>query len=513
MFSRFKTELLFIVAGVAVLAVLFAAQWYDLGRNGGTNYVTTVGVPLDDVYIHCRYAENLLAGNGYSFNPPTQVTADTSPLWVVLIAFGGLFTLHLEVIAVLFSSLAWLLIAPAVYRVAKYVFNFEEVWAVVAGIISLLGGRMLIMAPSGMETTLASLLTLIAVEIHIRSRDTLQIRIREAVVLGLAIATRPELYLLAAIAAIDWLILLSKNKVSVKSFAGFSAVLTVFFAAVLSLPYMERGSLSYHSSVVQGAGFRLLPDVYYLLRSFGILVEMYAIIFLLGAFEVFHFPKIRARHAVLLIFIVGLPLAQAFIAPQYRHFGRYIFPIFPLCTLCVVAFVKKSSMHSPTWLAKTFGFTITGNIRKIIIVLITIVMLNISFRWITNYGGAVSNINDQHLAAVAWVNANLSPNDIIAADDVGALGFFTKRNIIDLTGLVSPEMYPLQHNQQLVWKAARSKGANIFIIYTRLNPTFYQYASDSLELVKELPVRKPLVSSADSVMSIFKVKGAHYAAR
>ena len=49
MFSRFKTELLFIVAGVAVLAVLFAAQWYDLGRNGGTNYVTTVGVPLDDV--------------------------------------------------------------------------------------------------------------------------------------------------------------------------------------------------------------------------------------------------------------------------------------------------------------------------------------------------------------------------------------------------------------------------------------------------------------------------------
>lgn len=513
MFSRFKTELLFIVAGVAVLAVLFAVQWYDLGRNGGTNYVTTVGVPLDDVYIHCRYAENLLAGNGYSFNPLTQVTADTSPLWVVLIAFGGLFTSHLEVVAVLLSSLAWLLIAPAVYRVAKYVFNFEEVWAVVAGIISLLSGRMLIMAPSGMETTLASLLTLIAVEIHIRSRDKLQIRIREAVVLGLAISTRPELYLLAAIAAIDWLILLSKNKVTIKSFASFSAILAIFFAAVLSLPYMERGSLSYHSSVVQGAGFRFEPDFFYLLRTFAILFEMFGAILIASSMTTFHFPKFRARYAIIPIFIFSLPLIQSFVAPQYRQFGRYIFPILPLCTLCVVAFVKKSSMHSPTWLAKTFGFTITGNIRKIIIIQITIVMLYISFRWITNYGGAVSNINDQHLAAVAWVNENLTPNDIIAADDVGALGFFTKRNIIDLTGLVSPEMYPLQHNQQLVWKAARSKGANIFIIYTRLNPTFYQYASDSLELVKELPVRKPLVSSADTVMSIFKVKGAPYATR
>ncbi len=496
-----------------MLTVLFAVQSYDLSRHDGTNNVTTVGVPLDDVYIHCRYAENLLAGHGYSFNPPTQVTADTSPLWVLLIAVGGLFTSHLEVVAVILSSLAWLMMAPAVYRIAKYVFHFDTLWAVVAGIISLLSGRMLIMAPSGMETALASLLTLIAIEIHIRSRETFRIRIREAVVLGLAIATRPELYLLAAIAAIDWLILLSKNNVSIKSFASFSIVLAVFFGAVLSLPLIERGSLSYHSSVVQGAGIRFLPDMYYLLRTFFIVLENFWFVLIIPFLSrtINAFPKIRSRVAILPIFVIVLPILQSFLAPQYRHFGRYVFPILPLCIFMILPFVKNTKLYSRTSEVNTSSEHHRAG--SLLLVAIVVLMLPSSIRWVTKYGEAVSNINDQHLAAVAWVNANLSPNDIIAADDVGALGFFTKRNIIDLTGLVSPEIYSLQQNQQLVWKEARNKGTNIFIIYTRLNPTFYQYASDSLELVKELPIRQPLLSSADTVMSIFKVKGAPYAAR
>jgi hypothetical protein len=208
-------------------------------------------------------------------------------------------------------------------------------------------------------------------------------------------------------------------------------------------------------------------------------------------------------------FLFGLPILQSFVSPQFRHFGRYIFPVIPLVALGVAAFARNHQDLRET--------DISANERKrwrmIVTATFLIVISPATFKWIANYGFSVSNINDQHLAIASWVNTNAAKSDIIGADDVGALGYFTKRNIIDLTGLVSPAMYPLQHDQRLVWKAARDRGANLFVIYTRLNPTFYAYAKDSLELVSEFPLRKPIVSSADTVMSIFRVKGTAIASR
>ncbi len=50
------------LAGCVVAGVLYLQQIRTLAADGLTNQVTTVGVPLDDVYIHCRYAENLSNG-------------------------------------------------------------------------------------------------------------------------------------------------------------------------------------------------------------------------------------------------------------------------------------------------------------------------------------------------------------------------------------------------------------------------------------------------------------------
>jgi 4-amino-4-deoxy-L-arabinose transferase-like glycosyltransferase len=492
----------FLLGGIIILAILFVLQSQYLTSS----LVNIIGVPLDDVYIHCRYAENLLNGSGYCFNPDTMVTADTSPMWVVLIAFGGLFTSHLDIVAVLLSALAWLAIAPGVYRFAKYVCGFEEVWAIGAAILALLSSRLLAASLSGMETTLAALLTLIAIEVHIRSRDAGKIRLREALVLGLAIATRPELYILLMLCAADWMLLAMKKKIALRGLIGYFFVIALFVGAVLSLPYLERGSFVYHSSKVQGAGLRLIPDFFYIAKTYFILLENYGWFFLVMIITItkLRLPKFDLRFAVPILFVILLPIVQGFIAPQYRHFGRYIFPLLPLVALGVMAFVRKNIVFEKNrYLHKS---------TTIIAALFVIVMLPLSVRWTMQYSDCVSNIMDQQVTSAEWVLSYADKNDVIAADDVGALGYFTKRNIIDLTGLVSPEMYPLQHDQQLVWKAARDKGANIFIIYRRWNPSLFAFAKDSLELVKDLRVSRPLSSSADTVLSIYRLKGAVYAA-
>jgi hypothetical protein len=104
----------------------------------------------------------------------------------------------------------------------------------------------------------------------------------------------------------------------------------------------------------------------------------------------------------------------------------------------------------------------------------------------------------------------MRPNDTLAADDVGAIGYYLDRQIIDLTGLVTPQLWPLQHDQDSVWIVARAMGANLFVIYNRLNPQFYNRHKESLTLQQEFRVRLPLASAADTVMSIYRVKGAEH---
>ncbi|MDP4221456.1 MAG: hypothetical protein Q8916_02285 [Bacteroidota bacterium] len=511
-----------VFAGVIILVVQFAVAKHLLSE-GGVDHTTVIGAPLDDTYIHCRFAENLFAGHGYSFNPGQVLSADTSPLWVAMIALGGFVTSHFDLVAMLLSAIAWLLLAPAVYRVARYVFVFEQPYSIAAGICMLLQPRLILMALSGMETTFATLLALIAIALHIRSREIRQIRISEAVILGFGIAVRPEFCLLVLIASLDWIFLILKRRVSAMGAIGFVFPLAISSALVLSIPYGESSEhhLLYHSSLVQGAGFRFPPDFYYIGRSLYIIFENFWWVLLLMPVFILHlkFPKLWGNFALVPIFLLALPIIQGFVAPQYRHFGRYVFLVLPLAVLSIIAFLRINIQSN-----SKFAFLRQMRERKRIVVFSVFAILfslPLAFKWTVVYGESVRNINDQHLAVALWITAHASEQDRLAVDDVGAIGYLTKRPVIDLTGLVSPEMFQLQHDPAAIWNAAREvKGANLFIIYTRLDPSFYSLIkdsldilNDSLDLLTEFRVRPPLVASADTVLSVFRVKEKPRAAR
>ena len=47
-----------------------------------------------------------------------------------------------------------------------------------------------------------------------------------------------------------------------------------------------------------------------------------------------------------------------------------------------------------------------------------------------------------------WINENLPKDSVIAAHDIGAVGFFANRKIIDLAGLISPEVIPFIRDEK-----------------------------------------------------------------
>ncbi len=511
---RNQIEWALILLGIVVLFIQFAVAKNFLSE-GGVDHSYIIGAPLDDTYIHCRYAENLQNGKGYTFNPviniddslfrnsiSSTVSADTSPLWVVLIALGGIFSNHLDLIAIILSVIFYLYLGPMVFRLCRYTFMQPYSWSIIAGALTVLSSRLVWASASGMEVTLACFVTLLVFHEHLARRqsgDTM--RMREGVFLALGIAVRPELMFLAFLFLIDWFVIAIQQR---KGFLALVKGKMTFLLCVLPvflIPYFERGSLIYHSSIVQGAHISLLPDIGYLWFAFKVLIASFSFPILFAFFSFFFLRK-QKGFILLVIFGFGLPILLAFIAPQFRHHGRYLFPIIPV--LIILGIMTAATIFSNTQLKKF--------IRPIQILFIIIGCIG-AWRGVLLSAESVTNINDQHLAVAAWVLRNTSSNDRLAVDDVGALGYFTKAQLIDLTGLISPEFYFLQHDQKLVWREARKQRANLFIIYTRLNPSFYEYAKDSLQLIKEFRVRPPLVASADTVMSIFRVKGDLHAAR
>ncbi len=58
------------------------------------------------------------------------------------------------------------------------------------------------------------------------------------------------------------------------------------------------------------------------------------------------------------------------------------------------------------------------------------------------YGLDVAFIESEMVATAQWIAVNTDVEAVIAAHDIGALGYFGGRDILDLAGLVSPEVIP-----------------------------------------------------------------------
>ena len=59
------------------------------------------------------------------------------------------------------------------------------------------------------------------------------------------------------------------------------------------------------------------------------------------------------------------------------------------------------------------------------------------------YGRDVRFIESEMVATAHWLNEHTGPEALIAAHDIGAIGYFSQRRLIDLAGLVTPEVIPI----------------------------------------------------------------------
>ena len=157
--------------------------------------------------------------------------------------------------------------------------------------------------------------------------------------------------------------------------------------------------------------------------------------------------------------------------PVYQH-GRYLMPAMPIFLLFgLLAFAEFDSgkmFARHHWVAQILW---RGSIS----------MLTIGYVFLgaKSYAQDVAVIESEMVVTAKWVAENLPAEATIAAHDIGALGYFDKHRLIDLAGLISPQVIPFIRDEPQLAAYLNEKGADYLIAF----PEFYPHLSEGMEQV------------------------------
>lgn len=70
------------------------------------------------------------------------------------------------------------------------------------------------------------------------------------------------------------------------------------------------------------------------------------------------------------------------------------------------------------------------------------------------------------MQAARWVDANAPRDAIIGTHDIGIVGYVTQRQIVDLAGLVTPEIIPILNDQPKLAGFVRQRHVTYLVVFS-----------------------------------------------
>lgn len=103
---------------------------------------------------------------------------------------------------------------------------------------------------------------------------------------------------------------------------------------------------------------------------------------------------------------------------------------------CIVLLYSSSEYDRTLWLGK-----------QVARLSFTIILLYFLLQGAFAFAVDVAIVEGEMVAVAGWLADNTPPDALIASHDIGAIGYFAERPLLDLAGLISPEVIPLLDNE------------------------------------------------------------------
>jgi hypothetical protein len=403
--------------------------------------VATGPHPIDDAYITFRYARNLAEGLGLVYNPGEWVLGTTAPLWAIVLAAGyRIGAIDLPWLATVFSAVCDGASAALLVLLARRM-GWPTLGAALVGLAWALNPMSIGFATGGMETSLFVLLALGALSLAATRRRAWL----AAGVCGAATLVRPEGGLLALV-IITWTWCANRRQT-------WQAIV----AAALPIGLMGAGLLMRYGSP--------LPNS-------------------VAAKQVAYQPAGRFDNALALLVQAGLPGWSTYLLAAVPTLVGLVVCAVGLVTLVVLGRRGLTLMQreSVTWqpfaafAALYVVFYVVVGMRGVrlfpwYLVPIEPFLLLAAASGLVSVGRRVSpailaaGLVAWQLPAIEWhqplmplgqdltreqlylsvgqqLAASLPPDAVVAAPEIGALGYASNLRVLDTVGLVSPSALP-----------------------------------------------------------------------
>lgn len=452
----------------ALLLVLQALYFDHVNRSDAG-----LGLPIDDAYIFQRYAENIEAGAGFSFNPHETSFGGTSLIWPVILALLFSFLQGASHISIAFWTGAVLAAAAAGGAAALARRRTGSAsFGLLAGVLTAASPLFFMNAVSGMETglTMALLTVLAALALSSKPRP-----FSAGLTAGIITLNRPEGVYFPIGMALAWLIsaVLARKRpspVPVLVFIGGWAILAApaglvfhhYIGSYLPNTYLGKiissvpGALSrgYLERAVWGVlsladGWKRLAWPLHALApvmAVGLLFILVSCARELRRHDGEAWPRLGT---ILLAGYLFLPFAYGFSFPIHPAFGgyynRYIAPVHPVWMI-----LATLGLHSLYAEASARYRVLNTHSRSIVPALIVLALVYQGHLWSFQareekdvFIREVKLNTGLRMEAAKWIAAN-TPADakvMVGYTGLGVVGGNCNRYVLDLGALINPDIF------------------------------------------------------------------------
>jgi arabinofuranosyltransferase len=374
----------------------------------------------DDAYITMRYSRNLSADGAMSYNPPDAVLGTSTPLWTWILASGDAAGVAPETTAVIVASAADLCSIALILTSAVG----GTLAATVAAATVAAWPAYVTYAVSGMETSLY-VLTVVGFMVSV-SR---QWPVMAAVAASLGFLCRPDGALLVLL-GFAWMVVSRSRSMAVR-FAATAALICVPWTVYA---FVRFGSIVPASVSAKASGadpwlLSLENLQAYFLQGVYVPITILAIAgFVAIARSGEPFWRIWSVWAW--SYAAAMTAANAF-----THFPWYFVPLLPIYTGAAAVAIEKALSHE----IRLRAVLRTTGARAAIASVLAIVLLSRMSSLKTYLDSTAAGREDLY-ASVATELAGVDGNCTVAATEIGTIGYHYPGRVLDLVGLVSPEV-------------------------------------------------------------------------
>ncbi len=469
----------------------------------------------DDYYIYLRFAQNLVELGELSFNTGEPTYGFTSALWLLVLATAGKITGDALVTGKVLSLIATAASPALLYRIMHRLTG-ETGLSFLAGLVWAGNAWLVRWSASGMEAGLSATLALAVVLLAMRARERSTAPWGAGIAAGLAPLVRPEMIGLTILFAFFWLLTDPARGADRRRNA---AAAVVHPAVILGL---SLGGLFLHfgrvfpntaqakGSMVDGLA-KLVPSVE---RTLKVLASTSAVeLAIFGIAALAWLARGRWRGLlerrdptfVLLMTAWSIGVIGLYGVRGVTVYTRYLLIFMPF--VVIGGFAPLAFW----WRAGGRRQAVVLLVGAIALVQNTVLDLRVIRPATIAYQESEKRVN---IRIGEWLRENTDPQDVVAVPDIGAIGYVSQREILDLNGLVTPELIPYKRDKNI--NAFLEQNPPQYIISIDPDPEWLEKNGPNLSLspVMSLPFEKMFIFQEGPLYySLYRVLPAEEAPR